>query len=99
MSKKSRKSVGVRDLKNHLSAYLKEVKQGSDFLVTEHGAVIAELRGAPHSQDVENPIISSWISEGIVEPPRQGVRKKVGSSSVTLPPGTAQILLDGERGE
>lgn len=35
--------VGVRDLKNQLSQYLKYVKQGEKVLITEHNKVIAEI--------------------------------------------------------
>ena len=36
-------SVGVRDLRDHLSAYLERVKAGETFTVTEHGRPIARL--------------------------------------------------------
>ena len=36
-------AVGVRDLRDHLSAYLERVKAGEDFTVTEHGRPIARL--------------------------------------------------------
>src|SRR4029077_1811672 len=35
--------VGVRDLRDHLSAYLERVKGGEIFTVTEHGRPIAKL--------------------------------------------------------
>jgi prevent-host-death family protein len=35
--------VGVRDLRDHLSAYLERVKAGEIFTVTEHGRPIAKL--------------------------------------------------------
>ncbi|MGI8591141.1 MAG: type II toxin-antitoxin system Phd/YefM family antitoxin, partial [Nakamurella sp.] len=43
--------VGVRDLKNRLSAYLDLVKSGQDIVVTEHGRPIARL--SPVSADVD----------------------------------------------
>lgn len=36
-------AVGVRDLRDHLSAYLERVKAGEAFTVTEHGRPIARL--------------------------------------------------------
>ena len=36
-------AVGVRDLRDHLSAYLERVKGGEVFTVTEHGRPIARL--------------------------------------------------------
>jgi antitoxin (DNA-binding transcriptional repressor) of toxin-antitoxin stability system len=37
------KSVGVKDLKAHLSKYLRLVKSGETVRVTEHNRVIAEI--------------------------------------------------------
>jgi antitoxin (DNA-binding transcriptional repressor) of toxin-antitoxin stability system len=36
-------AVGVRELRDHLSAYLERVKGGETFTVTEHGRPIAKL--------------------------------------------------------
>jgi len=36
-------TVGVRELRDHLSAYLERVKAGEVFTVTEHGRPIAKL--------------------------------------------------------
>ncbi|MDQ3308504.1 MAG: type II toxin-antitoxin system prevent-host-death family antitoxin [Gemmatimonadota bacterium] len=38
------KSVGVKQLKAHLSEYLRAVQEGQTVLVTHHDQVIAELR-------------------------------------------------------
>jgi prevent-host-death family protein len=35
--------VGIRDLKAHLSAYLRRVKKGESLAITEHGKSIAML--------------------------------------------------------
>ena len=37
------KTVGVRDLKNRLSEYLRHVRSGESVLVTDRGEVVAEL--------------------------------------------------------
>ena len=36
-------TVGVRDLRDHLSRYLDEVKAGRSVTVTDHGTVIATI--------------------------------------------------------
>ncbi len=38
------KAVAVKELKNRLSAYLRDVKGGEVVLVTDRGKVVAELR-------------------------------------------------------
>lgn len=37
------KSVGLRELKNRLSEYVREVRSGEGVLVTDRGEVVAEL--------------------------------------------------------
>jgi antitoxin (DNA-binding transcriptional repressor) of toxin-antitoxin stability system len=37
------KTVGIRELKNRLSEYLREVRSGESLLVTDRGEVVAEF--------------------------------------------------------
>jgi antitoxin (DNA-binding transcriptional repressor) of toxin-antitoxin stability system len=37
------KTVGIRELKNHLGKYLRQVRVGESLLVTSRGEVVAEL--------------------------------------------------------
>ena len=52
------KTVGVKELKAHLSAYLRAVKRGETVIVTEHDRVIAELHA---------PRLDRSTDEGIAE--------------------------------
>lgn len=77
--------VGVRDLKNRLSAHLSRVKSGEEIMVTEHGRPIARL--IPVGADVER--MTALVEAGIVRPPRATARrlpaervKLAGSSSL-----------------
>jgi prevent-host-death family protein len=36
-------SVGVRELKTHLSEYLREIKKGKTIVITEHGKPVGRL--------------------------------------------------------
>lgn len=38
------KQIGIRELKNRLSAYIQEVKNGETVLVTERGKTVAVLK-------------------------------------------------------
>lgn len=94
------KAVGVRNLKNNLSAYLREVKAGQRILVTEHEQVIAELRepGTLAREETRHSLLETWILEGKVQPARTSKGKR--NLSVTpfnFPKGTAQRLLDEVR--
>lgn len=42
------KTVGVRELKNRLSEYLRQAKAGDSVLVTDRGQVVAELSPPGH---------------------------------------------------
>jgi hypothetical protein len=91
--------VGVKNLKNNLSAYLRQVRRGMRVLVTDRNEVVAEL-GQPQSDIASgvHPLLAEWISTGKLRP-AMGRKKKLPVSPVRLPAGTAQRLLDAERGE
>ena len=40
------KTVGIRELKNRLSEYVREVRSGERVLVSDRGLIVAELREA-----------------------------------------------------
>lgn len=63
--------VGVRDLKNSLSAHLEKVKVGQHIVVTERGRPIARL--SPVDADVDR--MAALVAAGIVQPPQSGVRR------------------------
>lgn len=48
-------AVGVRDLKNQLSQYLKFVKNGEKVIITEHNKIIAEI-SLPKEESGNNQI-------------------------------------------
>jgi hypothetical protein len=95
------KTVGIKDLKNNLSAYLREVGRGTRILVADRHRVVAELRepragwALPGDTD---PIVSEWTGSGVLKPP---TRKKTAlpASPVALPEGTAARLVDEDRAE
>ncbi len=95
------RTIGIKELKNKLSAYLREVRTGARILISDRDTVVAELH-EPHwdrSPSVTgNPPLSDWISAGTVRLP--SVQKKpLQLSPVHLEEGTALKLLDKQRGE
>ena len=57
-------TVGVRDLRDHLSAYLERVKAGEMITVTEHGRPVARLvRDEPLS-----PHLLEMVAQGRLTP-------------------------------
>ncbi len=53
------KTVGVRDLKNKLSEYLRRVRLGESVLVTDRGEVVAEL--LPPGQKQGDPSVPAGL--------------------------------------
>jgi hypothetical protein len=94
-----RKTVGIKELKNNLSAYLREVRRGTRVLVSDRGEVVAELHepGAVYTTEEEpNPVLAAWVRAGIVTLPKSA-KTPTAKSPVRLPNGTAARLLDEDR--
>ena len=92
--------MAVKELKNRLSSYLREVRNGEVVLVTDRGQVVAELRqpstGVPlsaHDQVLERLSAEGVLVVGLPQDPRahrpSPLRKAVASGD----------LLETERGE
>ncbi|MHB1169328.1 MAG: type II toxin-antitoxin system Phd/YefM family antitoxin [Longimicrobiales bacterium] len=96
--------VGIRQLKARLSEYLREVRRGEVFLVTDRDTVVAELRppGSLHapSDESTDSVLERLVDEGAVTPPRLD---RAGWSwepaSLGMPDGTALHLLDELRSD
>ncbi|HXX56166.1 MAG TPA: type II toxin-antitoxin system prevent-host-death family antitoxin [Candidatus Nitrosotalea sp.] len=96
----SMKSVGLRELKNRLSEYVREVRSGEGVLVTDRGQVVAEL--FPPGQGVDERSVPS----GLVTLARKGQLTLGASNDEALYPELPPLLkrhrvatlLDEERG-
>jgi len=93
------KSVGIRELKNRLSKYVREVRSGEEILVTDRGEVVAELR--PPTP----PEARASVHPGLVALARRGIlvlgKSNTPDLYAPLPPilstGSASELLAEER--
>jgi prevent-host-death family protein len=63
--------VGVRELRDHLSRYLDEVKRGRHLVVTDHGRRVARLVPADDVPDR----LSELIANGRAQAPRCSTRR------------------------
>lgn len=96
------RTIGVRELKTHLSRVLREVQEGHRVLITDRGTVVAELRqpdfAAPTSLSPEDQALAQMAADGLVrlaERPRMAYV----ASPIRSQPGLAQELIDAERDE
>jgi prevent-host-death family protein len=95
------KAVGVRDLKNRLSSFLRDVRAGETVLITDRGEVVAQI-APPGSYDTRPD-----IPPGLQALARRGLAT-IGAPNSTavykrfprvLKPGRLAQLLDEERGD
>lgn len=69
------KKAGVRELKIHLSQYLRDVKQGENILVTERGRAIAQIvpvKPAEEREDVQSALFELAKNGHILLPQQWG---------------------------
>ncbi len=91
-------SVGIRDLKNNLSHYLRQVGAGTRVTVTDHGRAVAQL--IPPSQPRSNPSrYDELVASGVIRPPLEQGDPLIDFPSLKLPRGTAAALIDEDRGD
>lgn len=95
------KEIGIRELKNRLSEYVRQVREGEVIMVTDRGEVVAELRSpevAANALLQKYPGLVDMVQRGLIRLPSQQHRPGLYPRlpSVT-PPGTAARLLDQER--
>lgn len=94
------KAVGLRDLKNRLSEYIRDVRRGEIVIVTDRGEVVAEL-GPPGRHAVSSdvpPGLQALARKGLAtlgQPNNGRVYRRLRPA---LKPGRAAALLSAERG-
>ena len=68
-------TVGIRELKNRLTYYLKAVKQGDDIVVTERGTPVAILHNLDHNIETASveERLASLSREGLISLPQKTV--------------------------
>ena len=94
------KQVGLRELKNRLSEYMRLVRAGEHILVTDRGHPVAELV-PPTSAMARDPLaaLAELERRGLLRPPTAEGRARYPRFRRLVPTGTAQRLLDEDRGE
>ena len=91
-------TVGIRELKNNLSYYVRRVMAGTRVAVTDRGVVVAELipfrpvGGAPSRYD-------ELVDSGVIRPALEDGDPLADFPSLNLPRGTAATLIDEDRGD
>jgi antitoxin (DNA-binding transcriptional repressor) of toxin-antitoxin stability system len=90
-------STGIRELKAHLSRYLRRVARGEIVLVTDRGRPVAELR-LPGSTVTADLQWRELLASGAVRPAAAPTDRSWASwRGLGLPAGSAQAILDADR--
>jgi prevent-host-death family protein len=91
-------SVGVRELKAQLSAYLQKVKAGETIIITEHGKPIGRLAPLPKTKEER---IQAMIDAGLISWSGKKFVPLPDSELAELEPGAtktvSEILLEDRR--
>jgi antitoxin (DNA-binding transcriptional repressor) of toxin-antitoxin stability system len=95
------RTIGIRALKAELSSAIRDVQRGEIFLVTDRGRVVAELR-SPSSDAPQPPGTKRGLQSLATAGALRVAERAPGpyaASPLSSPAGTAQRLIDEDRGE
>lgn len=81
--------VGIRELKNRLSQYIRMVRGGEEIVVTDRGEIVAELRKPGRSwDDIPYPALQELA--------RRGGARLGAPNRPDLYPALPRLVADGE---
>ncbi len=89
-------TVGVRELRQNLSRYLRRVEAGETLEVTEHGRPVAVLAPLPPPQE---SILDRLIREGRARPAQGDLLDVKPLPARTTGPTLSEILAEQREGE
>ncbi|MDB4913620.1 MAG: prevent-host-death family protein [Gemmatimonadetes bacterium] len=93
-------SVGIRELKNNLSRFVRRVEAGESFDVTDRGRTVARLVPIFQYGDRTMNRLDKLIAEGSVMPAANERRAAIKWPKAPLvAPGVAAALIDEDRGD
>jgi prevent-host-death family protein len=90
-------TVEIRELKKHLSSYLRLVRSGETIVVTDRGEPIAELR--PPVEATKYPLLNDLARKGAVRLGGPNNPALYPSMEGALTRAEIEQLLDEERGD
>jgi len=92
--------VGLRELKNRLSEFVRLVRAGEHVQITDRGQVVALLIPSGRAKGGDPAAALAELERrGVLTPPARRGRARYPSLPRIVPAGTARRLLDEDRGE
>jgi antitoxin (DNA-binding transcriptional repressor) of toxin-antitoxin stability system len=80
------KVIGIREIKNRLSEYIRLVAAGEEVLITDRGEVVAELKRPDSRTYADMPV-------GLISMVREGRISYSGKNNASLYPTTKRLTL------
>jgi prevent-host-death family protein len=94
------KQVGLRELKNRLSEYVRLVRAGEHIQITDRGQVVAELMPPTPAKGPDPTAgLAALERRGLLRPPTAEGQVRYRRLPRLVPTGTVRRLLDEDRGE
>jgi prevent-host-death family protein len=91
-------STGIRELRDRLSHFIRQVEAGGRVAVTAHGRVVAQLV-PPAGRSGARARYDELVARGAIEPAADGSASPMLWPDIRMPPGTVAGLIAGDRGE
>jgi len=94
------KSVGLRELKNRLSEYVREVRSGEAVLITDRGEVVAEIvpPGEPENEAAVPSVLIALARKGLLTLGSSNEQSAYQELPLLLKNRSVTELLSEERG-
>ena len=90
-------SAGIKELKNNLSRYLSQVKQGEDILITDRGNVIARIIREDSKNTSLRKALRPLINRGQIAFPDRMIDREI-STPVKLPgKSVSEMVIEDRR--
>jgi prevent-host-death family protein len=92
-------TTGIRELKDHLSRYIRRIEAGERITVTAHGRVVAELVPPSTANAGLGSRYDELVASGVIRPAVEDGDPLEDWPDSKLPKGTAAALIDSDRGD
>ena len=90
-------SVGIKELKNNLSRYLRSVKKGEEVLITDRGHTIARIIRENSKRNAIREALFPLIEKGLITLPEQTIDKDVPTPIEVPGKPVSEIAMEDRR--
>lgn len=92
-------AAGIREIKDRLSHYIRQVEAGGRIAITAHGRVVAQLVPPPAGGSGAHDRYAELVAAGSLQPAVEEDFLPMEWPDIRMPRGTAARLIASDRGE